>query len=250
MTLAWPAWKSLTRHVIWPRKWWLSTTERQRCWWAAGTTAQPSTCGQWAASSQSCWGDVSSSRLRAQFSRWDWLTLNIIVTPLQTCCMRCILLDICSLSYQTSHRLWTVVQLFFFFKLLFIPCCLFQLDLITDLLGTPPLSALASACEGARAHILRGPHKPVRDCVVCSHSIHHQQHHTNVCYICPAFTFSKTDSPSEMNRFTKLNLMRCGHDGSFLISWLTLCLHFQKWASKNTCYLDKWLFHVFRSKLC
>ncbi|TKS91238.1 Serine/threonine-protein kinase NLK2 [Collichthys lucidus] len=37
-----------------------------------------------------------------------------------------------------------------------------QLDLITDLLGTPPLSALASACEGARAHILRGPHKPVR----------------------------------------------------------------------------------------
>jgi len=36
-----------------------------------------------------------------------------------------------------------------------------QLDLITDLLGTPPLSAMASACEGARAHILRGPHKPV-----------------------------------------------------------------------------------------
>ncbi|KAI5619318.1 nemo-like kinase, type 1 [Silurus asotus] len=35
-----------------------------------------------------------------------------------------------------------------------------QLDLITDLLGTPPLSAMASACEGARAHILRGPHKP------------------------------------------------------------------------------------------
>ncbi|XP_010865833.1 nemo-like kinase, type 1 [Esox lucius] len=35
-----------------------------------------------------------------------------------------------------------------------------QLDLITDLLGTPPLSAMVSACEGARAHILRGPHKP------------------------------------------------------------------------------------------
>lgn len=38
-----------------------------------------------------------------------------------------------------------------------------QLDLITDLLGTPPLSALSAACEGAKAHILRGPHKPVRD---------------------------------------------------------------------------------------
>uniref|UniRef100_A0A8K9X3U0 Mitogen-activated protein kinase n=1 Tax=Oncorhynchus mykiss TaxID=8022 RepID=A0A8K9X3U0_ONCMY len=37
-----------------------------------------------------------------------------------------------------------------------------QLDLITDLLGTPPLSAMASACEGARAHILRGPHKPAK----------------------------------------------------------------------------------------
>lgn len=36
-----------------------------------------------------------------------------------------------------------------------------QLDLITDLLGTPPLPALSSACEGARAHILMGPHKPV-----------------------------------------------------------------------------------------
>uniref|UniRef100_A0A8C6T327 mitogen-activated protein kinase n=1 Tax=Neogobius melanostomus TaxID=47308 RepID=A0A8C6T327_9GOBI len=35
-----------------------------------------------------------------------------------------------------------------------------QLDLITDLLGTPPLSALSAACEGARAHILRGAHKP------------------------------------------------------------------------------------------
>ncbi|KAF7238737.1 Serine/threonine-protein kinase NLK2, partial [Varanus komodoensis] len=35
-----------------------------------------------------------------------------------------------------------------------------QLDLITDLLGTPPVAALHSACEGARAHVLRGSHKP------------------------------------------------------------------------------------------
>uniref|UniRef100_A0A672MU39 Serine/threonine-protein kinase NLK-like n=1 Tax=Sinocyclocheilus grahami TaxID=75366 RepID=A0A672MU39_SINGR len=33
------------------------------------------------------------------------------------------------------------------------------LDLITDLLGTPSLEAMRTACEGARAHILRGPHK-------------------------------------------------------------------------------------------
>ncbi|CAM5117277.1 unnamed protein product, partial [Eretmochelys imbricata] len=37
-----------------------------------------------------------------------------------------------------------------------------QLDLITDLLGTPPPHALRSACEGARAHVLRGRHKTAR----------------------------------------------------------------------------------------
>lgn len=38
---------------------------------------------------------------------------------------------------------------------------LWQLDLITDLLGTPSMEAMRTACEGARAHILRGPHKQV-----------------------------------------------------------------------------------------
>lgn len=35
-----------------------------------------------------------------------------------------------------------------------------QLDLITDLLGTPNLEDMRTACEGAKAHILRQPHKP------------------------------------------------------------------------------------------
>ncbi|KAK5869103.1 hypothetical protein PBY51_010062 [Eleginops maclovinus] len=34
-----------------------------------------------------------------------------------------------------------------------------QLDLITDLLGTPSMEAMRTACEGARTHIVRGPHK-------------------------------------------------------------------------------------------
>lgn len=38
-----------------------------------------------------------------------------------------------------------------------------QLDLITDLLGTPSLEAMRTACEGAKAHILRGPHKQVNE---------------------------------------------------------------------------------------
>lgn len=52
---------------------------------------------------------------------------------------------------------------FFVRKSPFLTCFPPQLDLITDLLGTPPLSALSAACEGARAHILMGPHKPVSD---------------------------------------------------------------------------------------
>ncbi|KAI1231706.1 hypothetical protein IHE44_0007338 [Lamprotornis superbus] len=36
---------------------------------------------------------------------------------------------------------------------------IWSLDLITDLLGTPSLEAMRTACEGAKAHILRGPHK-------------------------------------------------------------------------------------------
>ena len=43
--------------------------------------------------------------------------------------------------------------------------CVLKLDLITDLLGTPSLEAMRTACEGAKAHILRGPHKQVRPCI-------------------------------------------------------------------------------------
>ena len=70
-------------------------------------------------------------------------------------------------------------------------CTRFQLDLITDLLGTPPLSALASACEGARAHILRGPHKPVRDCVESTTTFHTHTHR----YQFSGLTHSHRNSP-------------------------------------------------------
>jgi len=35
-----------------------------------------------------------------------------------------------------------------------------QLDLITDLLGTPSLEDMKTACEPARQHMMRNPHKP------------------------------------------------------------------------------------------
>ena len=43
---------------------------------------------------------------------------------------------------------------------LLMPCSVFQLDLITDLLGTPSLEDMKTACEPARQHIIRAPHKP------------------------------------------------------------------------------------------
>lgn len=36
----------------------------------------------------------------------------------------------------------------------------FQLDLIIDLLGSPTLEEMKSACEGAKAHVLRSAHRP------------------------------------------------------------------------------------------
>lgn len=72
---------------------------------------------------------------------------------------------------QNVHYLIPKKQLTFFLFLLSLSLSVsssllpsiygWQLDLITDLLGTPPVAALRSACEGARAHILRGSHKPV-----------------------------------------------------------------------------------------
>lgn len=35
-----------------------------------------------------------------------------------------------------------------------------QLELITELLGTPSLEDMRYACDGARSHMLRRPHKP------------------------------------------------------------------------------------------
>lgn len=70
------------------------------------------------------------------------------------------------------------------FERVFVCVCAFmQLDLITDLLGTPSMEAMRTACEGARAHILRGPHKQVTSQIrttnsypvasqLTSHSVH------------------------------------------------------------------------------
>ncbi|XP_008306836.1 serine/threonine-protein kinase NLK [Cynoglossus semilaevis] len=62
-----------------------------------------------------------------------------------------------------------------------------QLDLITDLLGTPSMEAMRTACEGARAHILRGPHK--QPCLPVLYTLSSQATHEAVHLLCRMLVF-------------------------------------------------------------
>uniref|UniRef100_W5KCQ4 Mitogen-activated protein kinase n=1 Tax=Astyanax mexicanus TaxID=7994 RepID=W5KCQ4_ASTMX len=62
-----------------------------------------------------------------------------------------------------------------------------QLDLITDLLGTPSLEAMRTACEGARAHILRGPHK--QPSLPVLYTLSNQATHEAVHLLCRMLVF-------------------------------------------------------------
>ncbi|KAM8902755.1 serine/threonine-protein kinase NLK [Spinachia spinachia] len=62
-----------------------------------------------------------------------------------------------------------------------------QLDLITDLLGTPSVEAMRTACEGARTHILRGPHK--QPSLPVLYSLSGQATHEAVHLLCRMLVF-------------------------------------------------------------
>ncbi|KAL5017645.1 hypothetical protein ScPMuIL_007234 [Solemya velum] len=57
-----------------------------------------------------------------------------------------------------------------------------QLDLITDLLGSPKLDEMRTACEGAKAHILRQPHKPTS--LAALYTLSNQATHEAVHLLC------------------------------------------------------------------
>nr|XP_032823522.1 serine/threonine-protein kinase NLK [Petromyzon marinus] len=65
-----------------------------------------------------------------------------------------------------------------------------QLDLITDLLGTPSMEAIRTACEGARAHVLRGPHK--QSSLAALYSLSNQATHEAVHLLCRMLVFDPT----------------------------------------------------------
>ncbi|XP_046325747.1 serine/threonine-protein kinase NLK-like isoform X2 [Haliotis cracherodii] len=63
-----------------------------------------------------------------------------------------------------------------------------QLDLITDLLGTPNLEDMRTACEGAKAHILRQPHK--QPSLAALYTLSGQATHEAVHLLCRMLVFN------------------------------------------------------------
>ena len=72
-------------------------------------------------------------------------------------------------------------------------CSLFQLDLITDLLGTPAIEDMRTACEGAKAHILRQPHKPPS--LAALYTLSSQATHEAVHLLCRMLVFDPVSQP-------------------------------------------------------
>ncbi|XP_061162468.1 serine/threonine-protein kinase NLK-like isoform X1 [Saccostrea cucullata] len=62
-----------------------------------------------------------------------------------------------------------------------------QLDLITDLLGTPNLEDMRTACEGAKTHILRSAHKPPS--LAALYTLSSQASHEAVHLLCRMLVF-------------------------------------------------------------
>jgi nemo like kinase len=63
-----------------------------------------------------------------------------------------------------------------------------QLDLITELLGSPSLEDMKTACEGARAHVLRQSHKPPS--MAALYTLSNQATHEAVHLLCRMLVFN------------------------------------------------------------
>ena len=63
-----------------------------------------------------------------------------------------------------------------------------QLDLITELLGTPALEDMKTACEGAKAHMVRHGHKPPS--MAALYTLSSQATHEAVHLLCRMLVFN------------------------------------------------------------
>lgn len=69
-----------------------------------------------------------------------------------------------------------------------------QLDLIVELLGTPSLEDMKTACEGAKAHILRQGHKPPS--MAALYTLSTQATHEAVHLLCRMLVFNPVSVPT------------------------------------------------------
>uniref|UniRef100_A0A8D3DPY8 Mitogen-activated protein kinase n=1 Tax=Scophthalmus maximus TaxID=52904 RepID=A0A8D3DPY8_SCOMX len=116
-----------------------------------------------------------------------------------------------------------------------------QLDLITDLLGTPSMEAMRTACEGARAHILRGPHK--QPSLPVLYTLSSQATHEAVHLLCRMLVF---DQRLSINSFWNSRRGVGCHSASILSQQLSeassapqllsplKCLHLH-WCGSSCC---------------
>lgn len=88
-------------------------------------------------------------------------------------------LSIVSMIYKIDICLQIFLTFFLFY--------FFQLDLITDLLGTPSESAMRTSCEGARAHIKRMAHK--QPSLAALYTLSNQATHEAVHLLCRMLVF-------------------------------------------------------------
>lgn len=195
----WLGWRNPTRTSTWPRKWWHSIIARQKSWWARGTTPPRWTCGASAASSASSYVGGSSSRPKVPCNRWVERIPKIrLASFLGKGLTSRVVLGVRSRLCETSHsyreffgsrkellRNWTMKK-----KMRFLSCP--QLELITELLGSPSLEEMRYACEGAKSHMMRRAHKPPS--LATLYNLSSQATHEAVHLLCQMLVFDPVSS--------------------------------------------------------
>lgn len=209
----WRGWRSLIRTCTWPRKSWHSIIARRKSWWARDTTPPRWTCGVSAASSASCYVGGSSSRPKAPCNRWrrgppppqenstrnffylfffcfllfmeitrlhwlnssNFLTIHDYLSSSKECLSRSRRSNILC---KILERVEINTRILSFWL---------QLELITELLGSPTLEEMRYACEGAKSHMLRRAQKPPS--LATLYNLSSQATHEAVHLLCQMLVF-------------------------------------------------------------
>jgi hypothetical protein len=80
---------------------------------------------------------------------------------------------------------------------------LLKLDLIIELLGSPSLEEMRSACEGAKTHVLRSAHRPPS--LAALYTLSSQATHEAVHLLCRMLVFDPVSKLAVHVMFTVIN---------------------------------------------